>query len=352
MKHSFLRFIAGASIVLASFTLGRADRIELVDGSVVNGKLLSAEKGLFRFETKFAGVMVIAQEHIRNFQTDDVVNVGLKAGTQVLGTVAPGSTGIVVTAPDGQMSAPAANVVAIWRPGEDSPEMREIKAAADKLKRRWAYEASAAINGRTGGSEKFSGALGFKATLESTDDKLVFNGAINRAEENGNKTADDWKAGVDYSAFFTGKSVWYARTELSKDKIKNIDLRSNSAFGIGRKLRKNDKQDLEVRFGLGYIYETYAGTTPDFSSAGLDIALLNKQTLGWATMNNSLTYTPSFKDFANYRILHETTFDLPIQAGDFWKLRMGVNNDYQSQPAGSAAKLDTTYFTALILNWK
>jgi hypothetical protein len=352
MNQTLHRILVTACTVFALVSGARADRIELIDGSVVNGKLLSADKGLFRFETKFAGVMVIAQEHIKNFQTDEVVNVGLKAGTQVLGTVAPGSAGIVVTAPDGQMSAPPANVIAIWRPGEDSPEMREIKAVADKLKRRWAYEASAAINGRTGGSEKFSGALGFKATLESPDDKLIFNAAINRAQENGNKTADDWKAGVDYSAFFTGTSVWYARTELSKDKIKNIDLRSNSAFGIGRKLRKNEKQDLEVRLGLGYTYESYSGLTPDFSSAGLDMAVINKQTIGWATMNNSLTYTPSFKDFSNYRVLHETTFDLPINAGDFWKLRMGVNNDYQSQPAGNATKLDTTYFTALILNWK
>jgi putative salt-induced outer membrane protein YdiY len=352
MKHTLLRFLASALIALAFTCAAIADRIELTDGSVVNGKLLSAEKGLFRFETKFAGMMTIAQEQIKSFQTDEVVNVGLKAGTQVLGTVAPGSAGIVVTAPDGQMSAPPANIVAIWRPGEDSPEMREIKATAEKMKRRWAYEASAAINGRTGGSEKFSGALGFKATLESPDDKLMFNAAINRAEENGNKTADDWRAGVDYSALFTGKAVWYARTELSKDKIKNINLRSNSAFGIGRKLRNTEQHDLEVRVGLGYIYETYTGATPDFNSAGLDLALLNRQAIGWATMNNTLTYTPSFKDFANYRVLHETTFDLPIKSGDFWKLRMGVNNDYQSEPAGNAAKLDTTYFTALILNWK
>lgn len=352
MKHTLHRILASSLVVLALASAARADRIELTDGSVVNGKLLSADQGQFKVETKFAGVITIAQDQIKTFATDEVVNVGLKAGTQVLGTVASTGGGIAVTAADGQMSASAANVVAVWRPGEDSPAIREAKAAAEKLKRRWAYEAGVAINGRTGGSEKFAGALGFKATLESSEDKLMFNAAINRAQENGNQTADDWKAGVDYSSFFTGSAVWYARTELSKDKIKNITLRSNSAFGIGRKLVKTDAQDLEVRFGVGYIYETYTGLTPDFSSAGLDLALINKQTIGWATMNNSLTYTPSFKDFSNYRAVHETTFDLPIKSGDFWKLRMGVNNDYQSQPAGNATKLDTTYFTALILNWK
>lgn len=352
MKHTFHRILASALVALALTSAARADRLELTDGSVVHGKLLSAEKGQFKFETKFAGVITVAQEQIKTFSTDEAVNVGLKAGTQVLGTVTSTVGGIAVTAADGQMSASAQNVVAVWRPGADSPEVHAAKLAAEKLQRRWAYEASAAVNGRTGGSEKFSGSFGFKATLESSQDKLMFNAAINRAQENGNQTADDWKAGVDYSSFFSDAVVWYARTELAKDKIKNITLRSNSAFGLGRKLGKSETRDTEVRLGLGYLYETYTGVTPDFASAGLDIALLNKQSFSWVTMNNSFTYTPAFKDFSNYRLVHETTFDLPIKTGEFWKLRMGVNNDYQSQPAGNAPKLDTTYFSALILNWK
>lgn len=352
MKHTTQRLLASVILALALASAARADRIELTDGSVLNGKILSAEKGQFKVETKFAGVITVAQELITTFSTDEAVNVGLKAGTQVLGTVASTANGIAVTAADGQMSANSSSVVAIWRPGDDSPALRDAKAATEKLKRHWAYEASAAINGRTGGSEKFSGSFGFKATLESSQDKLMFNAAMNRAQENGSKTADDWKAGVDYSSFFSDSVVWYARTELAKDKIKNITLRSNSAFGIGRKLAKTDTHDMEVRLGLGYLYETYTPPTPDFASAGLDVAFLNKQSFSWVTMNNTVTYTPAFKEFSNYRIVHETTFDLPIKTGEFWKLRMGMNNDYQSMPAGNAPKLDTTYFSALILNWK
>ena len=352
MKHTRLPSLLGALLALGAASPALADRIELTDGSVVHGKLLGADKGQFKVETSFAGTITIAQDKIRSFTTDEAVNVGLKAGTQVLGTVAATDAGIAVTAADGQMSSSAANVVAVWRPGEDSPALREAKAAAEKLKRRWAYEVSFAMTGRTGGSEKFAGAAGVKATLESSEDKLVFAGAINRAQENGSTTANDWKAGADYSAFFSGSTVWYVRTDLSKDKIKAIDLRSTSAFGIGRKLVKNDKQDLEVRLGLGYTYETYTTGAADFESAGLDVALINSQAIGWAQMNNKITWTPSFEDFANYRLVHETSFDLPIKSGEFWKLRMGVTNDYQSQPVGGVDKLDTTYFTALLLNWK
>lgn len=353
MNTHSTRKLLGALLALSVASAALADRVELTDGSVVHGKLLSAEKGQFKLETKFAGVITIAQDQIKSFATDEAVNVGLKAGTQILGTVAASTGGIAVTAADGQMNASAANVVAIWRSGEESPDVREAKASAEKLKRRWQYEAAVAMTGRTGGSEKFAGNVAVKATLQSPEDKLVFAGMVSRAQENGNETANDWRAGVDYSAAFGhSKSVWYARSELGKDKIKRIDLRSNSAFGLGRKLVKNDNQDLEVRLGLGYTYEAYTTGAASFESAGLDVALLNEQTLGWAKMANRVTFTPSFEDFANFRVLHETTFDLPIKAGDFWKLRMGVSNEYLSEPPRGIEKLDTTYFTALILNWK
>lgn len=349
--HPF-RNLAGLLAVLLLVVDAAADRIELTDGSVINGKILSAEGGKFRVETGFAGTIEIAQAQIRSFTTDEAVHVGLAAGSTILGKVEATTAGIQVVAADGRMTASTGNVAAVWLPGADSPAVRDAKAAAEKLKRRWSYEASAAISGRTGGSEKFAGALGFKATLQNPDDKLVFAGAINRAQENGNETANDWKAGVDYSAAFAGrKTVWYVRTDLTKDKIKAIDLRSNSAFGLGRKLVKNDRQDTEVRLGLGYVYETYTTGAADFESAGLDVAFLNSIAFGWAKMSNSVTWTPSFEDFANFRLVHESSFDLPIKTGEFWKLRMGVNNDYQSQPAGGIEKLDTTYFTALILNW-
>jgi hypothetical protein len=35
-----------------------------------------------------------------------------------------------------------------------------------------------------------------------------------------------------------------------------------------------------------------------------------------------------------------------------WKLRMGVANDYTSKPSIGKKRLDTTYFTRLVLNWK
>ncbi len=351
MKPTLLKNLFRTTLALALGLAARAaDRIELTDGSVVYGKLLSAEAGKFKVETAFAGTIEIAQGKIKSFTTDEAVNVQLASGSTVLGPVQATAAGVAVVGKDGQIAADTGKVAAVWRVGADSPETRQLKEQAAKLERKWAFEASVAINGRTGGSEKFAGAVGLKATLESAQDKLIFVVQAEKAQDNGVETANRQFAGADYSSFFSTNDVWYARTSVEKDKIKALDLRSSTAFGIGHKLIKKPLQDLELRAGVSYIYESYANGTK-FDSPGLDLALIHGYTFHNGRLNNLLSYTPAFKNFSNYRVHHETTYEMPITAS-LWKLRTGIANDYTSIPQPGIERLDTLYFTSLILNWK
>lgn len=351
MKNPPLKSLSGLvlALTLAGFAAA-ADRIELADGSVVLGKLLSADAGKFKIETAFAGTIEIMQDKIRSFTTDEDVNVQLAGGSTVLGRVQATATGIAVVAPDGQMSAAPGQVAAVWRAGADSPETRVAKEMAAKAQRKWAYEASVALAGRTGVSEKFGAALGFKATLASAQDKLIFALAAERAEDKGVKTADRQFGSVDYSSFYSPDNGWYVRTSLEKDRIKALDLRSSSAFGLSRRLRKTARQDLEFRLGANYLHDSYSNGT-NFSSPGLDLTFLHSYVFASAKLTNVLTYTPAFKDLANYRVRHESALELPLGAA-LWKLKLGFANDYLSKPPAGTARLDTTYFTSLILNWQ
>jgi hypothetical protein len=327
-----------------------ADRIELTDGSVVLGKILSAEAGKFKIETGFAGTIEIAQDKIRSFATDDAVNVGLAAGSTVLGKVEPTGDGIKVVASDGQMTAATGKVAAVWRQGGVSPELRKAKEESAKKERHWAFEASVAIAGRTGVSQKFGANLGFKATLASAQDKLIFAMAAEKARDNGVETANRQFGSVDYSSFFSPDNGWYARTSLEKDTIRQLDMNSSTAFGFGRKLIKNDHQDLEFRLGFDYTYQAYSNNTK-FDSPGLDVAFLHTYQFKNAKLVDALSYVPALKEFSNYRIHHESAVELPLGAA-LWKLKFGVANDYLSVPPAGTKRLDTTYFTSLLLNWQ
>jgi hypothetical protein len=350
MKTSATKIFAACLAGLALFSVARADRIELANGSVIIGKIVSAEGGIFKVETDFAGTVVVAQDKIKSFSTDAPVNVGLKSGSAVLGRVEPAGDGLTVVATDGATKTTPDGVVAVWAPGTDSPEVRQLKEAAEKLKRQWSYEVALGISGRTGASERFSSALAAKATLESSQDKLIFAFAAEQAEDNGVETSNRQFGSGDYSAFFSDKSVWYARTSLERDEIKQLDLRSTTAVGLGHKFIKEEKQDFEGRVGVSYLYESYSnGTT--FDSPGLDVALIHSITFGNSKLSSTLGYTPTFEDFANYRVHLESAYETPLTAA-LWKLKLGVTADYSSRPQPGVDKFDLLYYTSLILNWK
>jgi hypothetical protein len=56
---------------------------------------------------------------------------------------------------------------------------------------------------------------------------------------------------------------------------------------------------------------------------------------------NRLSYVPTFEDFANFVATHESSLELPLLSTQ-WKLRLGVANDYNSEPGRGVKKLDTT----------
>ena len=352
MNTSTKKFLAGCVTGLLLLGAVRADRIELTNGSVVVGKIVSAEEGKFKVETDFAGTVEIKQDKIKSFATDEAVNVGLKSGSAVLGRVeaAPAGTELQVVAADGTTTTSTEGVTAVWEKGKDSPEVRKLKEAADKLKRLWAFEAAFGLSGRTGVAERFSSALGFKATLESSQDKLIFNAAAEQARDNGVETANRQFGGVDYSSFISDKNLWYARTSLERDEIKELDLRSTTAVGFGHKFIKQEKQDFEGRLGVNYLYESYSNGT-NFDSPGLDVGLIHSITFGNSKLSSSATYTPAFEDFANYRIHLESAYETPLTAA-LWKLKLGITADYTSLPQPGIEKFDLLYFTSLILNWK
>ena len=349
MKNPLKKILSACALGLALTSIARADRVELTNGSVVLGRIVSAENGKFKVETDFAGTVEIKQDKIKAFTTDEAVNVEV-AGSAVLGQVTPTETGIRVAATNGEMTVETTQVKAVWLKDAESPSARVAREFAEKSARKWAYEASLAINGRTGTSEKFGATAGLKATLASTQDKLIFDFAAERAEDNGVTPADRQFGGVDYSSFFSPKMGWYARTSVEKDAIKALDLRSTSAAGLTRKLVHRAHEDLEFRFGLSYLYESYADNTT-FSSPGLDVGFINTYTFHNGKLLTILNYTPAFKDFGNYRIHHESSLEMPLTAA-MWKLKIGLTNDYQSIPPAGVERLDTLYFTSLILNWQ
>jgi hypothetical protein len=320
-----------------------ADTVDIKNGARIIGKVTKIEGGSVVVATDFAGTITIKQADVVSITTDAPIAVRLASGTRVDGKVTGAAGGALqISGAEGTMSTTVDKVAASWAAGGVDPAVA----------RDWLFEAAVDIAGKTGNKEQLATGFSFRATLAGAQDTLQFYSGYDRQVSDGVKSADQFKAGVDYANNFSGRKSWYVRNEAGFDRVKDIELYNVSAAGLGYDFIKEPTQLLTGRAGLSFRYAGYKNPlTEDVKSAGLDFGLNHRLQLGNSAIVNRLSYVPTFEDFGNFVLTHESTYEVPL-VGTQWKLRMGVANDYNSQPGRGVDKLDTTYFTRLVLNWK
>ncbi len=343
VRHAAL---ALAALLTATVMPARADVVETRTGARLVGKITKIDGTAITLETDYAGILVIKQSEVVGLKTDAPLFVRFVAGTVVQGTLTPVAPGkIEISGPGGALSTSVGKIAAMWAPGDKDP-------ALVALERKWGYEAAVDVAGKTGNREQLGTAASLRAKLVGPTDTLQLYSAYNRQKTDGTTSADQFKAGADYSDNFSGRYSWYVRDEGGFDRVKDIKLYNVAASGFGYDVIQKPKHILTGRAGLLFRYEDYGNpATEDIKGLGLDFGINHTYTFSSSKLVNQLSYTPSIEDFSNFHLNHESCYEIPL-ANLAWKLRFGISNDYNSKPGVNVNRLDTTYFTRLVLNWK
>ncbi len=350
-----------AAVTLFAAPMLRGDIVVTNDGARLVGRITGIADGKITLDTSYAGIIEIDQSKVESFTTDAPLAVRLESGTIIAGQVQEQPEGaLAISNDDGSVAADVADISAAWAPGTRDPAVVAAESALTSQLRKWSYEAGVDISGKSGNSQESAIGLRAQAKLEGPRDRLRFYGTYRRTEtENPDTgvskvTSDEAIGGIDYTNFFTTRWGWFIREEIERDTFEGVDFRSTSAGGITHRLLTRDRLRLEGRAGLSYRYESYTDAGIDAEGLpGMEFgALFYWQFADWAELNSEAIYLPAFEDFGNFRFTQKSTIDIPLAASDLWKLRLGLKNEYVSQPPEEREELDTTYFMSLLLNWE
>lgn len=349
-KRALTTSVLGALIGTAA----GAATLTLVDGSRLEGELDKIHNGIFYFKTSFAGVLEIPGAQVQSLSSEETVSIRTESGEVFQGVVRPVDGGkVAVDSTAGTVQTGLGNVVSAWKPGQKDPLVADREAELEGMLRKWSYTAGVDISGSAGNSENFGSSIQAEAKLEGPSDRLVMYGSYKYKETDSLRSEDEQKGGIRYTNFFTEKLGWFVREELERDSFEGIDFRSTTAGGLSYRFIKEERLSVEGSAGLSYRYESYSDPlVEDDGFPGLDFGLdIAWQFADWGKLVTSLKYIPSIDDFGDYLVEHESGIDIPLGASDFWVMRFGLTNHYNSNPGPSRDKLDTTYFTRLILTW-
>ncbi len=343
-KPSF--FMASALVVIVFCAFARADVVETKGGARLTGKITKIDGVNVTLVTDYAGTLTVKQSEVAALQTDEPRFVRLGTGETVEGTVLPAASGqIQIKGATATVATTADKITATWATGETDP-------AVAALRHKWSYEVGIDVTGKSGNKEQLGTAFSFRALRTGPHDKLKLYTAFNRQRTNGTLSADQFKAGADYANNYSGRYSWYVRDEGGYDHVKDIGVYNTSATGLGYDIVKETLHLLTARVGLAFRYDNYKNpATGDVQDLGLDFGLHHEYTFNQSKLINNLSYVPSIHDFSDYHFEHESYYEVPLLR-EKWKLRLGISHDYNSKPGTGVDRLDTTYFTRLVLNWE
>ena len=343
-------------LVLALLSIGSCafcpgDTLTLADGSRLVGKVLAIHQGRISIETGFAGTLSVALEQVVAMQADEPLCVSLPQSGKVEGAVSIQNGEVSVQTAHGLLRGPLADLAAAGPVGLPLPG--EAPPAAEKPKPKWAYEFSGQYRGKSGNTDSTRLGLGATAVLQRDKDRLKAYANWARTEENGRTTEDQIIGGLDYERELAKLHSWYVRAELERDDIERVSLRATVASGYGFYPIKKEHQELRLRSGLVHRSESYDNGREDNDSIGIEFGLMHRWDIAdWGRLVTDVTYSPTFEDWADYRILHETSLDVPLAKSKVWSLRLGLSHEYNSIVAPGVERLDTTYFARLVFSYR
>ncbi|MED5472142.1 MAG: DUF481 domain-containing protein [Verrucomicrobiota bacterium] len=336
MRLSFLLILS--TIAFSSSVI--ADVLKISDGSRLFGKIIKVEDGTISLKTTYAGTIKVKQSEVLSFETEDPVLANLKGGKTLTGAVESKGDKVRIGEENSLGLVNLSQILSLKPdPGKEP-------------KKDWIFSAGFDLLGKQGNTEEMS--LGANALIarKGPKDELKFTAEFEDREKNSEKTADRIAGGASYEYFFKDSLGWYLRSELESDEITSVNLRSTTGAGASYRLLNRDRQTLVVRSGLGYRFIDYETMKEDESSLTLDLGLTHNYKFNdMVSIASQLSYVPGIGSSENNRFVHDSTLVFPIGNGERWSLKLGIKNEYETEPA-VPEKLDTTYYSKMSFSWK
>tara|TARA_Y100000588_G_scaffold376656_1_gene454720 strand:- start:1735 stop:2745 length:1011 start_codon:yes stop_codon:yes gene_type:complete len=336
MRLSFLLILS----IIAFSSSVIADVLKISDGSRLYGKITKVEDGTISLKTTYAGTIKVKQSEVLSFETEDPVLANLKGGKILTGAVESKGDKVRIGEENSLGLVNLSQILSLKPdPGKEP-------------KKDWIFSAGFDLLGKQGNTEEMS--LGANALIarKGPKDELKFTAEFEDREKNSEKTADRIAGGASYEYFFKDSLGWYLRSELESDEITSVNLRSTTGAGASYRLLNRDRQTLVVRSGLGYRFIDYETMKEDESSLTLDLGLTHNYKFNdMVSIASQLSYVPGIGSSENNRFVHDSTLVFPIGNGERWSLKLGIKNEYETEPA-VPEKLDTTYYSKMSFSWK
>lgn len=334
--------LALTALVAGSCFCASADTVELTNGDTLTGTVVQSDERGVILKHPILGTIPLAADRIEK--------ITLESKAQI--SAAP-SEDPTPTLSDSEASGEKTNKQADLKAAEKAA----LKAAAkerglwQRFREDWKSRLTLGINGSQGPTERQDYRIKFKTAFEDGADRVSFDTSWYYATANGNQSQNQYQANLTKDWLQKDKPwFFFIKGQYKFDDNRSWENRTSAFGGGGYTIKKTDDVEVNTRLGFGGTYEY--GSVNEFTPE----ALFGGSVIKWhlterAAISGETIYYPSLEDTTNFRVESAVEWTYKLDMADGLSLKLGLENEYDSNTPNENENNDVRYYGAVVLNF-
>ena len=241
-----------------------ADQVTLKNGDRLSGNIIKYDGKNLVVKSDLVGEVTIPWANVTGVTSTQPLNVTLKDGQRVVGTVTTEGTKFeIVTKETGKVTAPRESVEYIRSPAEQVAYDKEIdRYKVPRLIDLWTGTLDLGFAEAHGNADTETFNLGANAVRSTTRDKIIVNYTQIYSSSNASgtslTTANAKRGGIQYNLNVAPKMFVFGLLDLENDQFQSLNLRFAPAGGVGYHAIKKPNTTLDLSVGASLDREFFS----------------------------------------------------------------------------------------------
>jgi putative salt-induced outer membrane protein YdiY len=291
------------------------------------------EQGTLYLDSDYAGSLKIPWKMVQRLESDEPMQVHFKGGGERRGAADSPKPG-QMRLHNGRNATVALS------------QVKTINAAPDL---KYGGRAQLGYDKSSGNTKKENLYASLEGSVRYQDHRVKGSGEYNLARNNGDETASNWRANLDYDHFLNGKLYANLNGQLEHDKFADLRLRKTLGPGLGYQFLDSDKASLSAEAGVNYVSENYYPNTSlpdrDYISGRWAVNFKWWVYKKYAQLYHRQYGLQSFKRSDN--VLLQTRSGLRFPVTDDFFTSLQYNYDWRNVPPSDKKRCDQKYIITL-----
>jgi putative salt-induced outer membrane protein YdiY len=328
-----------------------ADQVTLKNGDRLSGDIIKYDGKNLILKSELAGDVTIPWANVTGVTSTKPLNVTLKDGQRIVGTVTTDGTKFNVATKDTGNVTAARDTVEFIR---SEPEQKAYDIEIDRYKNPrlidlWAGTMNLGFTQTAGNTETETFTLGANAVRTTTRDKISVSYTQIYSTSNASgpnlTTANAKRGGLQYDLNLTPKMFVFGLVDLENDQFQSLDLRFAPAGGVGYHAIKNANTSLDLSLGASLDKEFFTGGVDHTYGEVLFGEEYNHKFSKTISMHELLSLYPNVSSVGNFRM----NFDISAVAAikKWMAFQISASDRYLSDPLPGRKTNDILFTTGL-----